>query len=66
MSMLNQGAANLSDEEQFQTNKSDDTIILSSLIHIHTDICIIIPGRYIYICNTTSLKNNTITHHTYY
>ena len=65
MSMLNQGAANLSDEEQFQTNKSDDTI-LSSLIRIYTDICIIIPGRYIYICNTTSLKNNTITHHTYY
>ena len=55
MSMLNQGAANLSDEEQFQTNKSDDTI-LSSLIHIHTDICIIIPGRYIYICNTTRSK----------
>ncbi len=66
MSMLNQGAYNLSeDHRQFQTKKSDDTI-LSSLIHIHTDICIIIPGRYIYICNTTSLKNNTITHHTYY
>ena len=30
MSMLNQGAANLSDEEQFQTNKSDD--ILDSVL----------------------------------
>ena len=48
MSMLNQGAANLSDEEQFQTNKSDDTI-LSSLIHIHTDICINTWSVYIYM-----------------
>ena len=35
MSMLNQGAANLSDEEQFQTNKSDDTNTQFSNTYTH-------------------------------